>query len=192
MACPTTPTYSPKRQPLISWSPTADSCPSQSNPAPPYQPPQNQDDTIALIVDFVNADLYSEQLATLAQAVTSIASGDVPNVNSLAELLEHIRASADNIDDAEDEAERRCLNQRAKTAIASAVVELEPVSQMLENIKRENCRIDSCDDPLLNESVNQSAQGAILENLEQLAFTLQQQAWATAHGFQDPKTVPTV
>ena len=158
----------------------------------PYKPPENQDNNIALIVDFVNADLSSEQLVILAQAVTSIASGDVSPVKSLAELLDHIRAGADNIDDAEDEAERRQINQRAKTSIASAVVQLQPVAQLLENIKLENSRIDSCDNPLLNESINQEAQSAILEDLEKLAFTLQQADWATAHGFQDPRNAPTV
>ena len=156
----------------------------------PYQPPQNQDDTIALIVDFVNADLYGEQLTTLAQAVTSIASGDAHTVNSLAELLDQIRAGADNIDDTEDEAERRHLNQRAKTSIASAVAELEAITHLLDNIKQENSRIDSSDDQMVNENVNQEAQGIILANLELLAFTLRQQEWANAHGFRKPETVP--
>ena len=154
----------------------------------PYEPPQNQDDTVALIVDFVNADLYSEQLATLAQAVTSIASGDTPTVNSLGELLDQIRAGADNIDDAEDEAERRHLNQRAKTSIASAVAELEAITHLLDNIKQENSRIDSSDDQMVNENVNQEAQGTILANLELLAFTLRQEKWATAHRFRKPET----
>ena len=158
----------------------------------PYKPLQNQSDTIAIIVDFVNADLSSEQLVILAQAVTAIASGDDSPVESLAELLEHIRAGVDNIDDAEDEEERRHLNQRIKTSIESAVVQLQPVTQMLENIKRESARIDSCDDQLLNEYVNQEAQSAILADLEKLAFTLQQADWATAHGFQDPRNAPTV
>ena len=63
---------------------------------------------------------------------------------------------------------------------------------MLENIKRENSHIDSSDDHLVNEYVNQEAQGIILANLEQLAFTLRQGAWATAHGFQNHKKAPTV
>ena len=158
----------------------------------PYKPPENQDNNIALIVDFVNADLSSEQLVLLAQAVTSIASGDDPNVNSLTELLEHIRAGADNIDDAEDEEERRHLNQRAKTSIASAVAQLQPVAQLLENIKLESSRIDSCDDVLLKESINQEAQSNILADLEKMAFTLQQAKWATAHGFQDQRKTATV
>lgn len=158
----------------------------------PCKPPQNRGDTIAIIVDFVNADLSSEHLVILAQAITSIASGGDSPVNSLAELLDHIRVGADNIDDAEDQEERQYLNQRAKTSIASAVVQLQPVAQLLENIKREIPRIDSYDDLQLNESVNQEAQGTILENLEILAFTLQQGDWATAHGFQDPRKAPTV
>ena len=150
----------------------------------PYARLPNPDDSIAVIVDLVNADLQSSQLAILAQAVTSIATGYSPHVSSLPELLEHIWAGANNIDDAEDEAERRQLNQRAKTSISSAIAELEPIAHLLETIKEENSLIDSSDHPMVNESLNQEAQFIIIVKLEELDFTTRQDNWATAHGFQ--------
>ena len=151
----------------------------------PPQPHDGTEKVIANIVEFVNADLYNEQLAKLTKAVTSIATNPHSTEDRVIDILEKIRIAADRIDVAGPDEERRQINERARTNISNAVEELQSMAVLLDNIKRESVRIDSARELEVRESINQEAQGAILANLEKLALKLGKDKWAASHNFQN-------
>lgn len=163
-----------------------DFLPESMESGTPQETPDDPAMTISLIVDFVNADLYNEQLAMLAQAVLPIAAETRPQTETLAELLDMIRNAADMIDDGDTDEERSSANQRAKDALDVAMLQIHPVAQALADIRANAARIDLTRDPIQNQAFNQEAQSHILTSLEKLAFALHQNEWAHQHGFQKP------
>ena len=142
--------------------------------------------TLNLIVDFVHADLYQEQLAMLAQAVIPIAAAATQKPETLVDLLDMMRSAADSIDDGATDEECRAANLQAKNALAVAMLHAQPVVEALDDIRRNAASIDLTSDPATNRTYNQVAQGNILVSLEKLAFALNQDEWAHQHGFQKP------
>ena len=155
----------------------------------PPQPHGEPEKVIESIVEFVNADLYNEQIAKLTQAVASIATNKPSTGDLVTDILEKILIAADSIDVAELDEERRQINERARTNISDAVEELQSVAVLLDNIRQESTRIDSEREPVERAAVNQEAQGLILASLEKLAFSLGKDKWAASHNFQNPDRI---
>ena len=144
-------------------------------------------DILESIVTFVNADLHNEQLMSLSQAITSISQTE-PGQKSIGGIMEKIRMAADSINDAppgDDEA-RKDANRRAAEMIDQALQELEPVEERIRNIRTHNEMLKAAGEPGCQETSEENQENILL-NLENLAFRLGQDRWATAHGFQDPQ-----
>ena len=154
----------------------------------PLNTPDNPDETIIVIVEFVNADLYYDQLDLMAHTIRTITAANQTRFESLADILDQIRAGADSIDDADTQTQREAVNRQAKARIASAVAELQPLATLLKTIKQQGIRIDAPRGSQRPEVTNQEAQSIILSSLEQLAFALHQDEWAVSHGFRKPDT----
>ena len=155
----------------------------------PPEPHDEPEKVIDSIVEFVNADLYNEQLAKLTQAVASIATNQHSTGDWVIDVLEKILTSADSIDVAELDEERHQINERARTNISDAVEQLQSVGVLLKSIRQESARIDSEREPVEREAVNKEAQGLILAKLEKLAFSLGKDKWAASHNFQNPDRI---
>ena len=168
-----------------------DRCPFLPNaihdgiPAEPHTDPEQHGQNI---VTWLKADLYAEQLASLNTTICFMFNQKQARQGQqfIEGTLESIRAAVDDIEQSEDHTERNRVNEQVNEVISKASATFREASRLLTLMHINAAKLENSADQFEYSTENQQRQVAILANLEQLAFLLGQDQWATAHGFQQP------
>ena len=148
----------------------------------PYNAEGTEEQKLAMVVRFVEKDLFESQMATLYHAICDILSPPAELPDGMAGILERMRDAADLIDDSEDGSRLQQLNRRCRSELLAAVEEIKPITQCLSEMEIHINEI--CDAP--QGPINEKTQEQILLEIERLAFLMRQDEWAMAHGFRNP------
>lgn len=151
---------------------------------PEAAPGLSTEETIQAALDWIGADMPSEQIIEINQAIVCHANSrrDPDIIDS---MMDAVKAAAELIDSSDDDEERRRVNQQVYRTVRREADLAQDIARWLEYSALDCAGLD-LEDGEMGTRRNSQARARVMENLQRLGSRAQRTHWTRRNGLEDP------